>query len=215
MRACTRQSSRCSQLAFLWWAVSLCSLPAVALGENPKSIGEGAVGARVLGVGQSWQTRFYVNDSGVAGPTVIVTGGVHGNEPAGSAAADQIRHWPIVRGKLKSMYYRGKTTTVKMQFTEHGRGIFADVPESCEVSYHNGPIVSPRNDPELSAYTPLAFFRSEQVLYPPQKGTMINTPAIVSGDFGHGKVISISPHCEATKGLESIVVTAAQAVASK
>lgn len=47
-----------------------------------------------------WETPFYVVDSGVEGPTVVVTGGVHGNEPAGYRAAEQIRHWPIVAGRL-------------------------------------------------------------------------------------------------------------------
>lgn len=54
----------------------------------------------MLGEGQPWETPIYVNDSGVDGPTVIVTGGIHGNEPAGAASAEQIRHWPIARGKL-------------------------------------------------------------------------------------------------------------------
>lgn len=54
----------------------------------------------VLGAGQSWQTPIYFRDSGVAGPTVIVTGGIHGNEPSGAASAEQIRHWSITRGKL-------------------------------------------------------------------------------------------------------------------
>ncbi|MFO7903537.1 MAG: BPL-N domain-containing protein [Pirellulaceae bacterium] len=31
---------------------------------------------------------------------MLVTGGVHGNEPAGARAARQIRHWPITRGRL-------------------------------------------------------------------------------------------------------------------
>ena len=34
------------------------------------------------------------------GPIVAVTGGIHGNEPSGARAAEQIRHWPIERGKL-------------------------------------------------------------------------------------------------------------------
>lgn len=54
----------------------------------------------LLGEGRPWETPYYVNDSGVDGPTVVITGGIHGNEPAGARAAEQIRHWPIVRGKL-------------------------------------------------------------------------------------------------------------------
>ncbi|QDV45951.1 Succinylglutamate desuccinylase / Aspartoacylase family protein [Stieleria neptunia] len=53
-----------------------------------------------LGTGTTWETPWYVIDSGQDGPTVLITGGVHGNEPAGFRAAEQIRHWPIRRGKL-------------------------------------------------------------------------------------------------------------------
>ena len=45
-------------------------------------------------------TPFYICDSGQAGPVVLVTGGVHGDEPAGAAAAEQIRHWQVGKGKL-------------------------------------------------------------------------------------------------------------------
>lgn len=53
----------------------------------------------ILGEGLPWQTPVFVNDSGVDGPTVIVTGGVHGNEPSGAASAgirDALNH-PLAR----------------------------------------------------------------------------------------------------------------------
>jgi predicted deacylase len=53
-----------------------------------------------LGAGTTWETRWHVIETGVPGPTVLVVGGIHGNEPAGFRAADQIRHWPVERGKL-------------------------------------------------------------------------------------------------------------------
>jgi len=53
-----------------------------------------------LGRGTSWETPWWVIESGKPGPTVLLVGGIHGNEPAGFRAAEQIRHWPIVRGKL-------------------------------------------------------------------------------------------------------------------
>lgn len=113
----------------------------------------------------------------------------------------------------RSMWYRGKSSTQTMQLTDAGRKLFKDIPEHVDVRYQNGPIVSPQNFSGLPAYTPLAYFRSEQVRYPPQEGTMIDTPAIVSGDYGEGRVISISPHPEATEGLESMFVTAVKEVA--
>lgn len=119
-----------------------------------------------------------------------------------------------VEGKgLKSMWYRGKSTSQKIQLTPEGQEIFGDVAEHLDVRYHNGPIVSPRGFEGLEPYTVLGWFRTEKVLYPPQKGTMINTPAIVSGDYGAGKVISISPHPESTEGLQSMLTSAIEAVA--
>ena len=115
----------------------------------------------------------------------------------------------------RSMWYRGKFSTQKMQLTDEGRKLFADIAENVDVRYQNGPIVSPKSFPGLKPYTVLAWFRSEIVRYPPQKGTMINTPAILRGDFGKGRVVSISPHPEATKGLESMLATAVRAVASR
>jgi predicted deacylase/putative intracellular protease/amidase len=61
---------------------------------------EQAAPAGVIAPGTPAATPYYVCDSGVAGPTVVVTGGLHGDEPAGACAADQIRRWPITRGKL-------------------------------------------------------------------------------------------------------------------
>ena len=48
-----------------------------------------------LAKGTKWETPFYVRVSGKDGPTVVITGGIHGNEPAGARAAEQIRHWSI------------------------------------------------------------------------------------------------------------------------
>lgn len=59
-----------------------------------------APGSGVLGCGTPWETRYFVRTSDRAGPTVVISGGVHGDEPAGAAAAEQIRHWPLVRGTL-------------------------------------------------------------------------------------------------------------------
>ncbi|PAY15751.1 hypothetical protein CKO51_30295 [Rhodopirellula sp. SM50] len=67
------------------------------------SIPTQTVTSGTLGTGTTWETPWYVIDSGHEGPTVLITGGVHGNEPAGFRAAEQIRHWPLRRGKLVVM----------------------------------------------------------------------------------------------------------------
>lgn len=46
------------------------------------------------------ETRYYIRQAAAHGPTVLVVGGMHGNEPAGAEAADQIRHWNVTRGRL-------------------------------------------------------------------------------------------------------------------
>ena len=83
----------------LWFvsAVVASSISAVRAGE-------GAVAPTLtrgtLAAGTEWATPWYATDSGVDGPVVLITGGIHGNEPAGSYAADQIRRWPVRAGKL-------------------------------------------------------------------------------------------------------------------
>lgn len=112
----------------------------------------------------------------------------------------------------KSMWYRGKSSNQKMQLTKEGQKLFPGIAEKVDVRYQNGPIISPKRYPDLKPYTVLAWFRSEKVLYPPQKGTMVNTPAIVTGEYGKGRVISISPHPEATEGLNPMLPAAVTAV---
>lgn len=73
----------------------LAAAAALAADQAAPRVTEG-----ILAEGTRWETAYVVSDSGVPGPTVMVVGGVHGNEPAGAAAAAQIRHWPLHRGKL-------------------------------------------------------------------------------------------------------------------
>jgi hypothetical protein len=60
----------------------------------------------------------------------------------------------------------------------------------------------------LGAFRTLANFRSEVSKYEPQKGTMVNTPAIIAGEFGKGRVLCISPHPESSKALHALVQNA-------
>lgn len=46
------------------------------------------------------KTPWYDITADRPGPTVLIVGGVHGNEPAGAEAADQIRSWSIARGRM-------------------------------------------------------------------------------------------------------------------
>ena len=50
--------------------------------------------------GTEWETSLVATHSGVEGPTLLVLGGVHGNEPGGWMAADGIAEWEPARGSL-------------------------------------------------------------------------------------------------------------------
>jgi putative intracellular protease/amidase len=54
----------------------------------------------LLGKGTRWKTPYYLQQSDQPGPILLIVGGVHGDEPAGAAAAEQIRRWPIRCGTL-------------------------------------------------------------------------------------------------------------------
>ena len=47
-----------------------------------------------------YQTPYYVKTGAQSGPTVVVVGGLHGDEPAGYLAARELRKWTVTRGKL-------------------------------------------------------------------------------------------------------------------
>lgn len=53
-----------------------------------------------LVAGTRYATPYYIRECGQPGPIVMITGGVHGDEPAGAAAAEEIRHWRIGRGRI-------------------------------------------------------------------------------------------------------------------
>ena len=74
---------------------------------------------------------------------------------------------------------------------------------------------SPAGFDGIPDYRVLAWFRSEVVRYEPQTGTMVNTPAIITGSFGQGRVLSISPHPESSRDLHSMVARGIQWVCGK
>jgi len=53
-----------------------------------------------LMVGTEWEAQGVIIHSGVAGPRVLVLGGVHGNEPGGWMAAEGVAQWEVERGAL-------------------------------------------------------------------------------------------------------------------
>ncbi|MEO8541348.1 MAG: succinylglutamate desuccinylase/aspartoacylase family protein [bacterium] len=55
---------------------------------------------RTLLAGTASETRMVIRHSGVSGPAVMILGGVHGNEPGGWLAADEVATWEPAIGSL-------------------------------------------------------------------------------------------------------------------
>lgn len=90
-RAVMRRPDRLG-LGALVWLMLLTLCPAAALAEQAP--------AGTILPGTRYATPYYVVHGAEPGPLVVITGGVHGDETAGAAAAEAIRVWPITRGTL-------------------------------------------------------------------------------------------------------------------
>lgn len=74
-----------------------------------------AVSRRTILAGTGNATEVFVIESGVPGPTVWVSGGVHGSELAGWKAAEQIARWQISRGRLIVVPHANKPAVNQQQ----------------------------------------------------------------------------------------------------
>lgn len=133
---------------------------------------------------------------------------------AGSYLAARNYDWSlkIVDGRTvdtRNGHWRRGRGTVKMELTEKGRLILGDYPEQVDVRYANGPIFAPAQDDAIEDFQALAHFRTELAENGARVGAMIDTPAILSGNLGKGRVLCISPHPESTKALHGMVRRAA------
>lgn len=117
------------------------------------------------------------------------------------------------KGK-KSVWFRGPASDVDVELNEKGKQAVG-LGGQHSIRYQNGPILSPGNHKTLPEYEVLAHFRSENGIYPQQKNTMIDAPAIVFAEYGKGRVIAISPHFESTQGKEDVVLKAIDYVNSR
>jgi len=113
---------------------------------------------------------------------------------------------------IRPMAERG-AGSVKIDLTGEGHAVFGDRTGPIDVPFAGGPIFLGPMRGDLPPCVPLAYYRTEVAQYAPQRGTMIDTPSIVAAEFGAGRVVAISPHPEATKGLEFLVARSVLATA--
>lgn len=121
----------------------------------------------------------------------------------------------VLDAKTASPKWRRGEGTVKLELTERGRAVFGTPAGQFNVRYVNGPILMPANVELLPDFEPLAFFRTELAKNDTPTGLMVNSPAIVGGTCGKGRVLVSSPHPEQTESLEHFVPKAVRWVARK
>lgn len=104
--------------------------------------------------------------------------------------------------------------TVELTLSPSGRGFFETDRERVSIYYHQGPLLTPANDPDIDDYVDLAQFETEIVKNGAPTGVMRGCTAIATGHFRQGRVLAISPHPELTAGEESLLLLGIQWAAS-
>jgi hypothetical protein len=118
----------------------------------------------------------------------------------------------VLDAKTPSPLWERGHADLEIETTPAGQSLLG-FPAKAKVIYHNGPILTPAKNDAIPDYEPLVFFRTEVSKTPKHAGLQINTPAMVRGSFGKGKVLISSPHPEQTDGMEHWIEKAVRAVA--
>jgi putative intracellular protease/amidase len=105
---------------------------------------------------------------------------------------------------VSSKWARGKGK-VEIEMTSKGEALTSLPSGRREILYANGPIIQPGDQKDIAAYEPIAFFRTELAKNGTPEGVMIDSPAMVRGTFGKGRVLFSSPHPEQTSGMEEFI----------
>jgi putative intracellular protease/amidase len=121
----------------------------------------------------------------------------------------------VLDARTASPKWRRGEGNVKLELTERGREVFGAPSGQFDVRYVNGPILVPANVELLPDFEPLAHFRTELAKNDTPVGVMVNSPAIVAGRCGKGRVLVSSPHPEQTPGVEHFVPKAVRWAAGK
>jgi glutamine amidotransferase-like uncharacterized protein len=101
-------------------------------------------------------------------------------------------------------WHRGRAN-LRAEVTPFGHEILGLKENDFTVAYHNGPVFKQSTACGEGKLTPLAIYRDEVVAPGGEVGVMVGSPAMVLASYHKGIVIGISPHPEATPGLENVV----------
>jgi len=147
----------------------------------------------------------------------VANGGGYIGICAGAYLATSGYPWSLglVNARTVSPKWQRGRAPVKLELTEPGRSILGEREGQFDCLYANGPVIAPDNKTNLPPFETLAYFRSEVSSNGAPVGVMINSPAIVRGQYQQGRVVCVSPHPEQTAGLQDIVPNAILWVAPK
>jgi len=137
----------------------------------------------------------------------VQTGGIYLGICAGCFLACENFTWSlkILDAKTKSSKWKRGTKRLELGLTSEASTLLG-LPESgSQVKYVNGPVLEAAGSKDIPDFTTLAFFRTEVAENGTPAGIQIDSPAILTGTFGKGRVVGISPHPEQSEGLEAVV----------
>lgn len=128
---------------------------------------------------------------------------------AGSYLASSHYDWSLglinARAWDRPHWSRGKGM-VDLRMTSQGQSSLGISASNVKISYAQGPLLVPDNDPDLSGYEVLARFDSEISKNGAQPGAMTGTHAIIRSFYGQGRVICFSPHPESLNGPNGLLI---------
>ncbi len=107
------------------------------------------------------------------------------------------------------------TGIVEIGLTEDGKRFFRVDSQSITLQYGQGPLLTPAERNELTAYRELAVYNTEIAENGAVEGFMIGTTAIAQGEYQNGKVIAISPHPEKWENLRFMIARCVLWLANK
>jgi hypothetical protein len=160
-----------------------------------------------------------LGEAGAAAVTTFVRrGGGYVSSCAGAYLATSGYPWSlrlVDADTVDSKHWARGSGPVDIEFTDEGRKILGNFTGLQSVRYANGPLLGKAKDSGgLAPYTVLAYFRSDMAKNVPG-GVMPNTPAMIAGDCGKGRVICFSPHPEYTEPLQGVIARAVKWVARR
>lgn len=153
-----------------------------------------------------------LGEAGAANVKAFVQrGGGYVSSCAGTYLATSGYAWSlglVAADTVDSKHWARGTGPVDIELTAEGRKILGDFNGLQSVRYANGPLLGvAKNSRGLEPFVVLAHFRSDMAKNVPG-GVMPNTPAMIAGTCGAGRVLCFSPHPEYTEALQGMITRA-------